>query len=194
MAFLRVENTPLSSSVFSMLEIPVEIMSEIFTHCLPESICAPDIKNAPLLLTRVSRRWRTIALSTPVLWRSLGITSSKSSTHLLKLDAWLSRARNQPLYLSFDATIDSGSMDILNRHAEMWYDMTITGQHLSQLALLNPNTTCLRILQRLDISIRSGSGIELAVPTFQDAPALRHLQIHFLANTIVSQIVLPWEN
>ncbi|KAF8879719.1 hypothetical protein BD779DRAFT_1551158, partial [Infundibulicybe gibba] len=68
------------------LDLPPEIISDIFVHCLPwihpvqrgsypfqntRPQIAFDLCDAPLLLTRVCRRWRLIAEATPTLWTRL---------------------------------------------------------------------------------------------------------------------------
>ncbi|EDR15537.1 uncharacterized protein LACBIDRAFT_302023 [Laccaria bicolor S238N-H82] len=54
--------------------LPLDIMEEIFTHCLPTHHNAVmSVKEAPLLLGRVCSAWRSIALLTPRLWASLHI-------------------------------------------------------------------------------------------------------------------------
>ncbi|KAI9459606.1 hypothetical protein HD554DRAFT_1996563, partial [Boletus coccyginus] len=48
---------------------PVELLAHVFIECLPpETYLKPDIDSAPLLLTRVCRRWRDVALRTTQLW------------------------------------------------------------------------------------------------------------------------------
>ncbi|KAJ7803743.1 hypothetical protein B0H13DRAFT_1671541, partial [Mycena leptocephala] len=54
--------------------MPVEILQEIFMACLPtrhDSIM--HASHIPLILGRVCSRWRTISLSTPVLWSSVHV-------------------------------------------------------------------------------------------------------------------------
>ncbi|KAJ7752701.1 hypothetical protein B0H14DRAFT_424163 [Mycena olivaceomarginata] len=65
----------LDGVVYPILTFPREITSEIFFHCLPPFSDvsdgmkgAPDSAQAPLLLLRVCRTWRDIAVSTPRLW------------------------------------------------------------------------------------------------------------------------------
>ncbi|EDR15535.1 uncharacterized protein LACBIDRAFT_302020 [Laccaria bicolor S238N-H82] len=54
--------------------LPLEIMAEIFSHCLPtDHNAVMSVKEAPLLLGRVCSAWRSITLSTPHLWASLHI-------------------------------------------------------------------------------------------------------------------------
>ncbi|KII85589.1 hypothetical protein PLICRDRAFT_116074, partial [Plicaturopsis crispa FD-325 SS-3] len=47
--------------------VPAELLSEIFSFCLP-LVVTPAVDTAPLLLTLVCRKWRAIALATPQLW------------------------------------------------------------------------------------------------------------------------------
>ncbi|KAJ7029406.1 hypothetical protein C8F04DRAFT_875506, partial [Mycena alexandri] len=50
-----------------ILTIPLEILAEIFVHCLPERT-TPDPKHAPQLLCQICRQFREVAMSTPRLW------------------------------------------------------------------------------------------------------------------------------
>ncbi|TDL16194.1 hypothetical protein BD410DRAFT_707447, partial [Rickenella mellea] len=49
--------------------VPVEIISNIFIHCLPADSYAVPVKDkAPINVSSVCNRWREIATSTPRLW------------------------------------------------------------------------------------------------------------------------------
>lgn len=49
--------------------LPDDVLGEIFIRCLPrDRYPAIYVREAPLLLTLISRRWRDVALRTPVLW------------------------------------------------------------------------------------------------------------------------------
>ncbi|TFK46121.1 hypothetical protein OE88DRAFT_1602016, partial [Heliocybe sulcata] len=53
----------------SIASLPPELLSQIFTHCLPsDTFLLPSRLAAPILLTQISRLWRTTAFSTPLLW------------------------------------------------------------------------------------------------------------------------------
>ncbi|KAF9259417.1 hypothetical protein L218DRAFT_874821, partial [Marasmius fiardii PR-910] len=55
-------------------KLPVDIWSLVFVQCLPSSEFAVGIiTEAPLILTRICRWWREIALSTPGLWNTIHI-------------------------------------------------------------------------------------------------------------------------
>ncbi|OAX31914.1 hypothetical protein K503DRAFT_702951, partial [Rhizopogon vinicolor AM-OR11-026] len=49
--------------------LPVEVLLQIFHHCLPETDHLQDSpKLTPIVLTRICRQWRDIAVNTPSLW------------------------------------------------------------------------------------------------------------------------------
>ena len=63
--------------------LPLDIMGEIFAHCLPTHHNAVmSVEEAPLLLGRICSRWRSITLSTPRLWASLHIPTPTPDSHL----------------------------------------------------------------------------------------------------------------
>ena len=85
--------------------IPQEILSEIFLHCLMDSSNSFNVTIAPLLLTFVCSRWRTVAIFTPRLWSSISLDVVSGTTEMLQ--TWLSRSGMSPLKL----VIDLESMD-----------------------------------------------------------------------------------
>ena len=89
--------------------LPVELQIEIFTFCLPTIPCF-DSREAPILISRVNRTWRTLVLSVPKLWSSFEIEVTGSALRTLLHDSdshiersmklWLARSKNYPLALS----------------------------------------------------------------------------------------------
>ncbi|KAJ6504582.1 hypothetical protein C8R47DRAFT_151596 [Mycena vitilis] len=72
---LQAELDSLTESLtFPILSLPVEITSQIFVHCLPDSARDVSPLDAPLVLGRVCSVWRNIALSTPQLWTSWSLS------------------------------------------------------------------------------------------------------------------------
>ncbi|KAF5356525.1 hypothetical protein D9758_008263 [Tetrapyrgos nigripes] len=91
--------------------LPVEILSEIFAHCLPRDRnpnCSQS--EAPILLGRVCRTWRHVSLSTPSLWASIHIVIPiLASRSVLRsvidarregVETWLGRSGSLPLSVS----------------------------------------------------------------------------------------------
>ncbi|KAF8414970.1 hypothetical protein L210DRAFT_3398798, partial [Boletus edulis BED1] len=49
--------------------VPDQILQEIFQHCLPDTpYVVPNAHSAPLVLTHVCRRWRTVVQASSELW------------------------------------------------------------------------------------------------------------------------------
>ncbi|KAJ7724997.1 hypothetical protein DFH07DRAFT_854419 [Mycena maculata] len=91
----------LSKIPYPILNLPLEIASEIFHHCRDPSEVAHPSKT-PLLLLRVCREWRQIALSLPRLWTSFAcdIGSMPDFHSSLRLfETWTSRAWGLPISL-----------------------------------------------------------------------------------------------
>ncbi|KAF7294187.1 F-box domain-containing protein [Mycena chlorophos] len=60
---------------YPILDLPPEILSEVFINCLPDpDNISANVHQAPLLLMAVCRTWARIALATPALWESLEIS------------------------------------------------------------------------------------------------------------------------
>ncbi len=98
--------------------LPIEILSHIFTLCLPYQPPPPNIDSNMALPTRwevdvhpvpfrpgsICRYWRQIAWSTPQLWNTLHLHVSGSTKGNLEcnrlLDEWLRRLGQLPIYIS----------------------------------------------------------------------------------------------
>ncbi|KAG2143801.1 uncharacterized protein EDB93DRAFT_569683 [Suillus bovinus] len=85
--------------------LPVELLSEIFIHTLAQfdELLPPSKLRSPMLLTRICRRWREVAVGTPGLWCRL--FSGFTSTHRMQqeafcYDTWLKRSQGLPLLLA----------------------------------------------------------------------------------------------
>ncbi|KAF9459869.1 hypothetical protein BDZ94DRAFT_1134033, partial [Collybia nuda] len=50
-----------------MRRVPPEVLAKIFYFCLKPPI-VPQISAAPLLLCRICKKWRDVALKSPELW------------------------------------------------------------------------------------------------------------------------------
>ncbi|KAJ6508395.1 hypothetical protein C8R45DRAFT_441657 [Mycena sanguinolenta] len=101
--------------------VPQDILLEIFFSCLPSQHNALiDHNEAPLLLGRICRYWRSVAYSSPILWSSIHIPSldylSTSPNILLGLERsverWLERSATCPLSVSlYDYTNSNSNLE-----------------------------------------------------------------------------------
>ncbi|KAJ7283327.1 hypothetical protein C8J57DRAFT_969623, partial [Mycena rebaudengoi] len=66
----------LNTMLDPIARLPVEISSEIFVHCLPDSdYLRPSPTISPLLLLHICTAWANIARSTPALWDTIHVYS-----------------------------------------------------------------------------------------------------------------------
>ena len=127
------QQTPHSSPI--SLLIPPEILSQIFLYCIPsEQFPIPSHNEAPLLLTRISSYWRTLAINTPDLWSAFHINYKDPAEDIPATNLWLKRSTNRPLSLSL--AIDFGEqsqqaiLDALCRHSSRWKHVRFDFRHL----------------------------------------------------------------
>ncbi|KAJ7157363.1 hypothetical protein C8R46DRAFT_424572 [Mycena filopes] len=93
------------------LELPVEILRQIFTMSVPTREEAIELGrvsflDSPWCLTLVSHQWRAIALSMPSLWSSITIaiepsTPAWTNYPLGLLEAQITRSGTSPLQVVF---------------------------------------------------------------------------------------------
>ncbi|KAF9457777.1 hypothetical protein BDZ94DRAFT_1227394 [Collybia nuda] len=86
--------------------MPVEILGEIFIHCLGEidpartgsspTSLSPSPLADPQTLGEVCRFWRDVTLSTPSLWSKIWIYQPQRS-QVRRVEMWLNRSREYPL-------------------------------------------------------------------------------------------------
>ncbi|KAF8905049.1 hypothetical protein CPB84DRAFT_1772275 [Gymnopilus junonius] len=115
--------------------LPPEILTEIFTYCIPlDQYPIPCRTEAPLLLIQVSPQWRNLALSVPDLWTALHINYKDAAEDIPAAETWLTRSRHRPLTLSI--AIDFGEqrhqeiLDALCRHSQRWKHVRFDFRHL----------------------------------------------------------------
>ncbi|KAF7321186.1 F-box domain-containing protein [Mycena chlorophos] len=167
--------------------LPVELITEIFLFCAPTLAELHDrpLKDLPpLLLTRVCRDWRSIALSIPELWQTVhctipavtweaAATTGNAKTALAFLELWLSRAQAQPLDVS--VTVDSGNLgvaesderalaQILGRRRTQWRELVFKFPFASPDAVAGLNDSDsnadseLPLLRRLSLDVAPNWG------------------------------------
>ncbi|KAG1747856.1 uncharacterized protein EDB91DRAFT_47548 [Suillus paluster] len=88
----------------ALWRLPTEVLSHIFVFCLPEvKYLSPASKLAPMLLTRICRRWREVAVGMPSLWcmlRTVEVDHGDWQRQAFCYDSWLKRSRGRPLSLA----------------------------------------------------------------------------------------------
>lgn len=108
----------MAPDIIDTQKLPTEILSEIFVHSLETNFetyistlthepitSIACLNSTPLLLTRVCRRWRTIATESPSVWTSLLLPDLPKNSALhepffAQLKTWLARSRSLPCSLA----------------------------------------------------------------------------------------------
>ncbi|KAJ7639467.1 hypothetical protein FB45DRAFT_427295 [Roridomyces roridus] len=170
--------------------VPPEIITEIFVHCLSSNPDGrPRLYCAPLLLLRVCRSWREIALAAPRLWTRLAIFApqwffSKPGAVDQYVDTWFQRAKALPVSLDFtgyDVQDKNSIHAILSAHAPRLQPLTLS------LPIVDFFTDTLEFpeLQQITLAVLFerpggvGRYIEAHPPceSFKTAPQLREVHL-----------------
>ncbi|KAJ7171981.1 hypothetical protein C8R46DRAFT_1084418 [Mycena filopes] len=167
------------AAIIPPLPIPPELVAEIFLHCIDFEPVTPDVDTAPLVLTRVCRRWRAIALSTPELWSYLVVPIHPSEAEIAMCQMWLSRARSTPLswhlldeYDDYHIQLDA-LMETVVGMSRQWRSVEIIAHPTMVALILRPVVGKLPLLNELTVSELPDEedGFTLSL---SDASKLRH--------------------
>ncbi|KAJ7860518.1 hypothetical protein B0H13DRAFT_2073788 [Mycena leptocephala] len=109
----------LNSVLDPVARLPLEISSEIFLRCLPATPAEVGARHVPMLLLNICNAWTDIALSTPSLWAAIRIVFPSPDGFKELLPAWLHRAGNHLLSVSFRGTVDGDIAAIIWRHGQL---------------------------------------------------------------------------
>ncbi|TDL19921.1 hypothetical protein BD410DRAFT_393582 [Rickenella mellea] len=82
-----------------------ELLAEVFLHCIRENALwpRPNVTDIPMVLCRVCRIWRLVALATPRLWTHLSLTFTAGrarSQDATALRIWAERSQSYPISFS----------------------------------------------------------------------------------------------
>ena len=185
-----------------LLRVPPEIIAEIISRATAGKPVTLAIKDGIWSYSRVSRTWRSIALSSPLFWSTISIrigygpldTDPKSNHYAECIKTVLSRKKNHPL--SFDFFYDDhmeyaqntarSLLKLMVEHALQWREasFTIPKGFLRTLSLVKDRVPRLESLHLYLLEDNSSR-----VKCFQNAPALRRVSFH--SNLLHPQF-LPW--
>ncbi|KAJ6524282.1 hypothetical protein DFH09DRAFT_1286434 [Mycena vulgaris] len=126
----------LDSYTYPVLELPNEIVSEIFTHFLPLYPERPPLWGAlsPFTLGQICRTWREIALATPSLWRAIRLDYPNQITDTLAgslhlIENWLERSKASPLSIALDyyhKSAIAAAIDAVLAHRCRWAEVDLS--------------------------------------------------------------------
>ncbi|KAJ7695755.1 hypothetical protein B0H17DRAFT_1055480 [Mycena rosella] len=171
----------LRSIVYPILQIPPEIIAEIFVWCLsggPKSQAqtTAHLKSVPMQLACVCRDWRNIAFSTPQIW--CFVTASLNS-NLFYTRPYFTRLGTSPVV----------PLEVIARYCHQWETVKIDLMD-RDAALLGKVKGRLPLLQKLTVSVYG----ESLGDTFGQAPKLRDLDVTVINTSAraLSPTNFPW--
>ncbi|KAK7014287.1 hypothetical protein R3P38DRAFT_3277404 [Favolaschia claudopus] len=113
------------------LTLPNELLSEIFLSFVPTYPEPPPLLGilSPTCLLLVCRWWCNVALSTPMLWRAIGIISSETVCYQEQMHvaaSWLERSGVNPLSVRIAGDhLPREFLRVFTRHAARWEHLTL---------------------------------------------------------------------
>ncbi|KAJ7486226.1 hypothetical protein B0H11DRAFT_1861760 [Mycena galericulata] len=159
---------------------PLDILQEIFLACLPTTHDALiDPGEAPLLLGRVCKHWRSVAYSTPMIWSSIHIPAipgggSWNGDSEQKLgsfvQAWLDRSRACPLSISL--SLNPYRVDPRPHQHPVISQITRGSSLIRRLAL------CVHVSEMQSLLLLGVDGLPLLESLHIQCPANHHFPIN----------------
>ncbi|KAJ7045974.1 hypothetical protein C8F04DRAFT_455711 [Mycena alexandri] len=184
---------------YPVLDLPNEIVAEIFVHSLPVYPECPPRTGilSPTNLSQICRKWREIALNTPLLWRAMVLPRNSDASFVQRTretDLWLSRSGSCPLSIEivdpycFGTILDGWITEVfagLNPHRARWEYLKL---HLVEIPRPLTFEEPMPLLRHLDLAIEEHTAFNSFV--FGDTPLLRSATLNDVA---ADTVILPWE-
>ncbi|KAJ7232155.1 hypothetical protein B0H12DRAFT_202057 [Mycena haematopus] len=176
----------ISSPKYPVLTLPPEITAEIFKWSLGAPVRLHS-SAAPLLLTRICRDWRTLALSTPALWDTISqIEWSVNGRTEAVIEGWFKRAGTRPLSLRIVSPDMACLESVLLHHASQLQSLEVTSVPADFFCDLTA-VQLFPILRNLMLSCVYGYDYGTDIQLFggDGAPSLRHLSLEMVRPSVV---------
>ncbi|KAF7332578.1 F-box domain-containing protein [Mycena kentingensis (nom. inval.)] len=172
---------------YPVASLPAEILSEIFLSLDREPEGVLYACNSPLLLCRICRTWRQIALRTPGLWSTFNVVA-ESETQKANVagmaEVWLARAGRLPISLAIQGKLsDVKSVDALLatlKHHSSKVRSLILQTDADEISFLDQHIAPLPALEEISIHPSNSGGGPLQPQTLsliQSSPRLRTITL-----------------
>ncbi|KAF7326215.1 hypothetical protein MKEN_00473900 [Mycena kentingensis (nom. inval.)] len=178
---------------FPILDLPVEIASEIFLQTAPDAI---DLHKHPraiqqFVLTRVCRRWRAIAIDLQALWANVvspGILSFASQYRLELCSARAGQdAADISIEIDYSEAREASALPLLGNGQMLSHCSSLKTYVPEDPSVLNCFTGKLPRLRKLVLWNPHQQPQEIAA--FEETPLLREVE---LVDIDSSRVSLPW--
>ncbi|KAG9316454.1 hypothetical protein JVU11DRAFT_2488 [Chiua virens] len=172
--------------------VPDQVLQEIFQYCLPDTpYVVPNARTAPLILTHVCRRWRSVMHGSSEFWASIALHDRGVWNYELEVEmvtGWLHRSSTRPIRMSITCPPCTDFGPNGNALCSDMFQLVLA--HAAQLrdVYLNVNQTYLHhfieraslpALRSIVIALHSAPRIEEPLkpttPAVFSAPSLRHI-------------------
>ena len=173
-------------------QLPVEILSKIFLHCLPDNfVFLPCTTMAPVILSQICGYWRQVALATPNLWVIVSVSGRRhyDSSYLSLLRLWMERSLDHAMFLHFWPAAgghveDDPAFELFLNHSHHWgsFSLTLSNQICKQL-LASPISGSPLVTLRLDATDCSCNKADEIAESLNRFPHLRRFQYTRLSTT-----------
>ncbi|KAF8633895.1 hypothetical protein AX17_004343 [Amanita inopinata Kibby_2008] len=187
-------------STISINQLPLEVLAEVFKHCIPDPGDFAGIPKdlAPLLLCRVCLLWKKLAQSTPDLWTMMNIYVTEEARVGLEdvatfMTTWLERSHTLPLtiHLKITRSVSEALVNTIIKslceHALRWESVSIQQPYRS--CVLPPTGVELPLLQSFKFDYDHVFPGEHSLP-FASAPRLTYL--HWPHPLSIGHPSVPW--
>ncbi|KIM45373.1 hypothetical protein M413DRAFT_338931 [Hebeloma cylindrosporum] len=193
--FVRTHKAILASA----RRLPTELMVEIFRYYI-ENMEHSDLSEytLPWALAHVCRRWRQVAINTPMLWKSLppirlvgGMQKTELKRHIVRLSTLLERSSTEPIsfFLSKSLTpqLDDAILALLFEHSERWERISLD---ISEDVCAHFARVKGRLSSLSSLTLRIHREGRLHVDMFEIAPKLR--DVNLASDPWSGVFRLPW--
>ncbi|KAF7354377.1 F-box domain-containing protein [Mycena venus] len=201
------------------LELPYELISDIFISCLPlRRRVRPHRNRAPLNLASICGQWRSVAITTPQLWTSIYLNFDGKDGYdgipllfgfpdaeLLAgrtaalMDLWFTRAAGHPLSISLICTqyhsLPNDVLTIIQRYYTQWGRVELAipiADFLVFNQVAGPFSSLASLSLRITDHLDPFSGVR--IHSIHRSPHLRALQLMdklFRPTMVHDVLVLP---
>ncbi|KAJ7478382.1 hypothetical protein FB451DRAFT_1241897 [Mycena latifolia] len=185
---------------------PFEILAAIFVLCRDDSLQALkysvlDARQAPMMLSHVSSRWRHICHEVPALWDHICLPTNArildSTIHLLK--PILTRSHALPLHVELKAWDAASSMeplfDLLFQHHQRLKHIRFELKSFDLSPRILNGRCSLPILSSVQLIMPQKVDFTHAMALFGDAPQLRDVYLKctsLVTLSLASSLPLSW--
>ncbi|KAK7449787.1 hypothetical protein VKT23_013263 [Stygiomarasmius scandens] len=211
---LQSKLSSLQSIMSPLRTLPPEVLQAVFMHCL-ELFPIISAREAPVLLTRICSKWRSVAIDTPALWASFHVAltgarhpfeSYDSTCNAIRdgLQTFLLRSSPLPVNVSLcsgyyspgpyseDMTGEvNRTLDVIVPHHKRWkyINLQLPAQCMDSVEHLRGED--LPNLETAVISCSHGVSLQpvVASPFFENAPRLQRLSLWARDHAVMFKLI-----